>query len=101
MNVVGLILMKVDMNKIDVLRGDVMKFVVFNLKEPKVNNNYENVLNDLGQECEIKICEVGESMVFVTREHTITTSKVISVERVKDMLIVETKNSFYMFGEQE
>ena len=31
-----------------------MKFAVFNLKEPKVNNNYGNVLDDLGQECEIK-----------------------------------------------
>lgn len=91
--------MKVDMNKINILRGDIMKFVVFNLKEPKVNNNYGNVFDDLGQECEIKICEVGESMVFVTREHTITTSKVISVERVKGMLLVKTKNSFYMFGE--
>ena len=76
-----------------------MKFIKVNTKDPQVSRNYGEILDELGQECEIKICEVGESMVFVTREYTITTSKVISVERVKDMLIVETKNSFYMFGE--
>lgn len=76
-----------------------MKFIKVNTKEPQVSHNYGEILDELGQECEIKICEVGESMVFVTREYTITTSKVISVERVKDMLIVETENSFYMFGE--
>ena len=76
-----------------------MKFIKVNTKDPQVSHHYGEILDELGQECEIKICEVGESMVFVTREYTITTSKVISVERVKDMLIVETKNSFYMFGE--
>ena len=76
-----------------------MKFIKVNTKEPQVSHYYGEMLDELGQECEIKVCEVGESMVFVTREYTITTSKVISVERVKDMLIVETENSFYMFGE--
>ena len=54
---------------------------------------------NLGQECEIKVCEVGESMVFTTKIHTITTSEVISIEQVKGLLVVETKNSFYMFEE--
>ena len=76
-----------------------MKFIKVNTKEPQVSHHYGGILDKLGQECEIKICEVGESMVFVTREYTITTSKVISVERVKGVLLVETENSFYMFGE--
>lgn len=76
-----------------------MKFIKVNTKELQVSHYYGEMLDELGQECEIKVCEVGESMVFVTREYTITTSKVISIERVKDMLIVETENSFYMFGE--
>lgn len=76
-----------------------MKFIKVNTKKPQVSHYYGEMLDRLGQECEIKVCEVGESMVFVTREYTITTSKVVSVERVKDMLIVETENSFYMFGE--
>ena len=76
-----------------------MKFIKINTKDPQVSHNYRGILDELGQECEIKICEVGESMVFVTKSHTITTSEVISVEQVKEMLIVETENSFYMFGE--
>lgn len=76
-----------------------MKFIKVNTKEPQVSHNYGEMLDELGQECEIKICEVGESMVFVTREYTITTSKVISVEQVKGLLVVETKNSFYIFEE--
>lgn len=76
-----------------------MKFIKVNTKDPQVSHNYGEILDELGQECEIKICEIGESMVFVTREYTITTSKAISVERVKGVLLVETENSFYMFGE--
>lgn len=74
-----------------------MKFIKVNTKDPQVSHNYGEILDELGQECEIKICEVGESMVFVTKIHTITTSEVISIEQVKGLLIVETKNSFYMF----
>ena len=76
-----------------------MKFIKVNTKELQVSHYYGEILDELGQECEIKICEVGESMVFVTREYTITTSKVISIEQVKGLLVVETENSFYMFGE--
>ena len=76
-----------------------MKFIKVNTKEPQASYYYGEMLDELGQECEIKICEFGESMVFVTREYTITTSKVISIEQVKGLLVVETKNSFYMFGE--
>lgn len=74
-----------------------MKIIKVNTKEPQVSHCYGEILDRLGQECEIKVCEVGESMVFTTKSHTITTSEVISVEQVKEMLIVETENSFYMF----
>ena len=76
-----------------------MKFIKVNTKELQVSHYYGAILDELGQECEIKVCEVGESMVFTTKSHTITTSEVISVEQVKEMLIVETKNSFYIFEE--
>ena len=76
-----------------------MKFIKVNTKEPQVSHHYGGILDELGQECEIKICEVGESMVFTTKIHTITTSEVISVEQVKGLLVVETKNSFYIFEE--
>lgn len=76
-----------------------MKFIKVNTKEPQVSHHCGEILDELGQDCEIKVCEVGESMVFTTKIHTITTSEVISVEQVKEMLIVETKNSFYMFEE--
>ena len=76
-----------------------MKFIKVNTKEPQVSHYYGETLDELGQECEIKVCEVGESMTFTTKSHTITTSEVISVEQVKEMLIVETKNSFYIFEE--
>lgn len=74
-----------------------MKFIKVNTKEPQVSHYYGEILDELGQDCEIKVCEVGESMVFTTKIHTITTSEVISIEQVKEMLIVETENSFYMF----
>ena len=74
-----------------------MKFIKVNTKEPQASYYYGEMLDRLGQECEIKVCEVGESMVFTTKIHTITTSEVISVEQVKGVLGVETKNSFYMF----
>ena len=76
-----------------------MKFIKVNTKELQVSHYYGEMLDELEQECEIKVCEVGESMVFTTKSHTITTSEVISVEQVKEMLIVETKNSFYIFEE--
>lgn len=97
MNVAGLILMKVDMNKIDVLRGDVMKFVGFNLKEPKVNNSYGNILDDLGKECELKVCSVGHGLVFTTKDSTTTTSEVISIDESFSHVLVQTRNSFYTF----
>ena len=97
MNVAGLTLMKVDMNKIDVLRGDVMKFVGFNLKEPKVNNNYGNILDDLGKECELKVCSVGHGLVFTTKDSTTTTSEVISIDESFSHVLVQTRNSFYTF----
>lgn len=97
MNVVGLILMKVDMNKIDILRGDVMKFVGFNLKEPKVNNSYGNILDDLGKECELKVCSVGHGLVFTTKDSTTTTSEVISIDESFSHVLVQTRNSFYTF----
>lgn len=74
-----------------------MKFIKVNTKKPQVSHYYGEMLDRLGQECEIKVCEVGESMVFTTKIHTITTSEVISIEQVKGLLVVETKNSFYMF----
>lgn len=74
-----------------------MKFIKVNTKELQVSHYYGEILDRLGQECEIKVCEVGESMVFTTKSHTITTSEVISIEQVKGLLVVETKNSFYMF----
>ena len=76
-----------------------MKFIKVNTKELQVSHYYGEMLGELGQECEIKVCEVGESMVFTTKIHTITTSEVISIEQVKGLLVVETKNSFYMFEE--
>ena len=76
-----------------------MKFIKVNAKELQVSHYYGEILDRLGQECEIKVCEVGESMVFTTKIHTITTSEVISIEQVKGLLVVETKNSFYMFEE--
>ena len=97
MNVAGLTLMKVDMNKIDVLRGDVMKFVGFNLKEPKVNNSYGNILDDLGKECELKVCSVGHGLVFTTKDSTTTTSEVISIDESFSHVLVQTRNSFYTF----
>ena len=62
-----------------VLWGDVVKFVCFNTKEPKVGVVYD-VLDDLKKECEIKICKVGEPMVFVTKDSTNITSDVVSVD---------------------
>lgn len=76
-----------------------MKFIKVNTKELQVSHYYGEMLDRPGQECEIKVCEVGESMVFTTKIHTITTSEVISIEQVKGLLVVETENSFYMFGE--
>ena len=74
-----------------------MKFVCFNLKQPKVNNSYGNILDDLKKECEIKICKVGEPMVFVTKDSTNITSDVVSVDESFTHILVETRNSFYTF----
>ena len=79
-----------------ILRGDVMKFVCFNTKEPKVGVVYD-VLDDLKKECEIKICKVGEPMVFVTKDSTNITSDVVSVDESFSHILVETRNSFYTF----
>lgn len=73
-----------------------MRFVCFNTKEPRVNLKLE-VLDDLKEDCEIKTCEVGESMVFTTKDSTYTTSPVISVDENLTHILVETKNSFYYF----
>lgn len=73
-----------------------MKFVGFNTKEPKVGVKLD-VLDDLKKECEIKICEVGESMVFTTKDSTNITSEVISVDESISHILVQTKNSFYAF----
>lgn len=74
-----------------------MKFVGFNLKEPKVNNNYGNVLDDLGKRCELKVCQVGHGLVFTTKDSTTTTSEVISIDESFSRILVETRNSFYTF----
>ena len=51
-----------------------MKFVGFNLKQPKVNNSYGNILDDLGKECELKVCSVGQGLVFTTKDSITKTS---------------------------
>ena len=73
-----------------------MKFVCFNTKEPKVGVRID-VLDDLKKECEIKICKVGESMVFTTKDSTNITSEVVSVDESFSHILVQTKNSFYTF----
>ena len=55
-----------------------MKFVGFNLKQPKVNNSYGNILDDLGKECELKVCSVGHGLVFTTKDSTTPTSEFYS-----------------------
>ena len=88
----------IEVNKIDVLKGDVyMKFVCFNLKEPKVSNRYGNTLNDLGKTCELKVCQVGQGLVFTTKDSTTKTSEVISIDENFSHILVETRNSFYTF----
>lgn len=79
-----------------VLWGDVVKFVCFNTKEPKVGVVYD-VLDDLKKECEIKLCKVGEPMVFVTKDSTNITTDVVSVNESFSHILVETRNSFYTF----
>ena len=74
-----------------------MKFVGFNLKESKVSNRYGNILDDLKKECEIKLCKVGEPMVFVTKDSTNITTDVVSVNESFSHILVETRNSFYTF----
>ena len=74
-----------------------MKFVDFNPKEPKVSNRYGNILDDLGKECELKVCSVGHGLVFTTKDSTTTTSDVVSVDESFTHILVETRNSFYTF----
>ena len=74
-----------------------MKFVGFNLKQPKVNNSYGNILDDLGKECELKACSVGRGLVFTTKDSTTTTSEVISIDESFSHILVQTRNSFYTF----
>lgn len=93
-------------NKIDVFKyiggiivnyvGEKVKFVCFNIKEPKVGVVYD-VLDDLKKECEIKLCKVGEPMVFVTKDSTNITTDVVSVNESFSHILVETRNSFYAF----
>ena len=74
-----------------------MKFVCFNLKEPKASNRYGNTLNDLGKSCELKVCQVGQGLVFTTKDSTTKTSEVISIDENFSHILVETRNSFYTF----
>ena len=74
-----------------------MKFFEFNLKEPKVSNRYGNILNDLGKSCEVKVCQVGQGLVFTTKDSTTKTSEVISIDEIFSYILVETQNSFYAF----
>lgn len=74
-----------------------MKFVDFNPKEPKVSNRYGNILDDLGKECELKVCSVGHGLVFTTKDSTTTTSEVILIDESFSHILVETQNSFYVF----
>ena len=74
-----------------------MKFVDFNPKEPKVSNRYGNIVNDLGKLCELKICQVGQGLVFTTKDSTTKTSEVISIDEGFSHILVETRNSFYVF----
>ena len=74
-----------------------MKFVDFNPKEPKVSNRYGNILDDLGQLCELKVCQVGHGLVFTTKDSTTRTSEVISIDEGFSHILVETQNSFYVF----
>ena len=73
-----------------------MKFVCFNTKEPKVGVVYD-VLDDLGKECELKVCSVGHGLVFTTKDSTTTTSEVISIDESFSHILVQTRNSFYTF----
>ena len=73
-----------------------MRFVGFNTKEPKVSVRLD-VLDDLKKECEIKLCKVGEPMVFVTKDSTNITTDVVSVNESFSHILVETRNSFYTF----
>ena len=56
-----------------------MKFVGFNLKEPKVSNRYGNILDDLGKSCELKVCQVGQGLVFTTKDSITPISFQISI----------------------
>ena len=74
-----------------------MKFVDFNPKEPKVSNRYGNIVNDLSKSCELKVCHVGQGLVFTTKDSTTKTSEVISIDEGFSHILVETRNSFYVF----
>ena len=74
-----------------------MKFVGFNLKQPKVSNRYGNILDVLGKLCELKVCQVGHGLVFTTKDSTTTTSEVISIDESFSHILVQTRNSFYTF----
>ena len=74
-----------------------MKFVDFNPKEPKVSNRYGNIVNDLGKSCELKVSQVGQGLVFTTKDSTTKTSEVISIDEGFSHILVETRNSFYVF----
>ena len=78
-----------------------MKFVGFNLKEPKVNNNYGNVLDDLGKRCELKVCQVGHGLVFTTKDSTTTTSEVISIDEGKEFVWINYPDELSTFIESD
>lgn len=73
-----------------------MKFVCFNVKEPR-NGFNTDVLDALKKECELKVCEVDKSMIFNTDDSTFKTSKVVDIKEVDTHILVETKNSYYLF----
>ena len=77
------------------VRGGSMKFVCFNVKEPKIRDI--EVLDALKKECEIKVCELDKSMIFCTKDATYKTSRVVDIKEIDKHILVETKNSYYLF----
>ena len=77
------------------LGGGSMKFVCFNTKEPKIRDI--DLLDALKKECEIKVCELDKSMIFCTKDATYKTSRVVDIKEIDKHILVETKNSYYLF----
>lgn len=74
-----------------------MKLVCYNTKEPTVNGNTVG-LDIINEECEMKLCEIGQPLVLCTRDATIQTSTVIQINELGHHIVIETHNSFYMFS---